>query len=235
MSNAVTICSLSGSQSKEIMTDILLKNGLSMIVGDMHALNCSVANDISSCLVTGKPWFGKEVCTLGSVLYIGTYGLGKAVENALSLGRKHFTDQISVTDESINLLNEQQVIDLVKQLNKPDGLIRKGLSLIVIELSSYKFEDTLQLTNVAKVVKNLNYILENTGVSVLLVEADGSTRRQGGRVLLGMADVVINVKYDHYSHNNNDIDIACTKANDVFLTPPIKFGRMKHRNVGEQS
>jgi len=235
MSNILSISAPVVNSGKWLITDVIAKNRLSIIVGDNHKLNCSVANMISSCLVTEEPLFGKKVRTKGSVLYAGSHGHSEALRSGRDLNFRAYSDELLVTDSAINLLNQQQIRKLVKQLNKPDGLIRKGLSLIVLELSSFKFLDPIESIHVANTINNLNYILENTGVSILLVQTEGSARRLGIRVLMGMATVAIKLQHANYWHDKNDCDIVCIKANDEFLISPIKFGRMKLGKIGVQS
>jgi len=198
-------------------------------------LNCSVANMISSCLVTQNPCFGRKVRTNGSVLYAGKCGYSKALINARDLRARSCSKKLFVTPIPINLLNQQQIMALVTELNMPDGYISKGLSLIVLELSSYKSLDPIDSVNVAKTVSNLNYILENTSVSILLVQTEGSARRPGIRVLMGMASVAIKIQYANYWYDRSNVKLVFTKANDTLLTSPLEFGRMKLGKGGVQS
>ncbi|MCW8834143.1 MAG: AAA family ATPase, partial [Colwellia sp.] len=199
MSNVISIATPSTNSSKWLVPGFIAKNSLSIIYGDMPKMNCSVANMIASCLVSGESWCGNEINSQSSVLYIGEVGYKTAVSNGRGVSLRDYPYKLFVADNPINLLNQWQVKELVKQLSKRNGLVNKGLSLIIIEMSTSGFADPVELVSVADTVKSLNYILEKTGVSILLVHTDYGARRLGLRVLSGMADVALKIENVCYS------------------------------------
>jgi hypothetical protein len=234
MSNIATISAPAVSSGKWLFTDVIAKNRLSIIVGVNHTYNGEVANMISRRLVTGEPMFDKKVCTRGSVLYAGKLGKNRALTNSYEIHGKPHSKELLVMSTTIDLLNQQKIIDVVGKLNERGGLIEKGLSLIVFELSTYKSLDPVDAVNVSKTVSNLNYILENTGVSILLVQSEGSARRPGIRVLIGMANVAIKIRSVNYWKDRSIADLLFTKVNDRLLKSPRYLGRLNFSNVGEQ-
>lgn len=233
MNNVLPISSPRTNSSKWLVSDVIEKNSLSIIVGDSLKTNCYVANMIARSMILGQPWCGKKINSVGSVLYIGEYGVNMAIENGQDLKSRAYPDELFVANNPLNLLKHSQVRKLVDQLNCPDGLVSRGLSLIVLELSYFDYLDVIDLRNVAEAIKNLNYILEKTGVSILLVQTLGSDRKPGIRVLTGMANTAIRISRTFSRAKEITFKVECTKANGTFLTPPSRLGLFTSNNVGE--
>jgi hypothetical protein len=211
-----------------LVDGILPENGLVVMFGERASFKTFAALDIAAHVSLGMPdWHGQTV-RQGNVLYV--YGEGRFGLTPRLKAWRRFHEALDVgilfCTQTIDLTSVSSCMALLGAFEERAGCRALGaVSLIVVDtLSRNASGNENSSEDMATVVRNCDFLREQTRACVLLVHHSGhgtSDRGRGSSVLDAAADTVIAVTRD-----DSRITLECRKQKDGPEFAPMAFEAM---------
>ncbi|KXF79744.1 AAA family ATPase [Enterovibrio coralii] len=153
------------------------------IYGPSASFKSFVALDMCFAIVRGEPWHGHKT-EKGAVLYIAAEGRA-AVEKrirARELVDDRLYNEIFIPEEPIimnNPLDAQRIVDTLKDIEAQEGV---KVSLVVVDTLARTFDgDENKNNEISSFVRGCDYIIQQTGATVVAVHHSGKDKTRGAR------------------------------------------------------
>ncbi len=185
-------------QPKQIIPGLIEAGSLCLLAGQSGVGKTFFAIALAFAVVSGSPWFGREV-RRGAVVYFAAEAPHGAMVRAVALCIHHAASRdlpLVICPETIDAVEDGgRIIDFVESVAAELG---EAVQLIVIDTFSRAFagHDENSAQDVSRFVKTCDRVREATGAALLIVHhlgKDASKGLRGSTVLGAAADTVIEI------------------------------------------